>query len=78
MGKGAQTRRADRESARKEKKTDIHNGESRKDARENKHQTKQEDRQDWQDNGDGIGQSVSDLGLAIGDAIVDDPTIDLL
>jgi hypothetical protein len=28
MGKGAQTRRADRETAREEKKTDIQDGES--------------------------------------------------
>jgi hypothetical protein len=67
MGKGAQTRRADRQSARQEKKTDIKSGESRKEARENKHETKQGDRTDWQDNGDGIGQSIGDLGIAIGD-----------
>ena len=78
MGKGAQTRRDDRKSAREEKKTDIQDGESRKEARENKHQTKDEDRKDWISNGDGIGQSITDVGLAIGDAIVDDPTIDLL
>ena len=82
MGKGAQTRRADRQSARQEKKTDIQNGESRKEARENKHETKHEDRTDWQANGDGIGQSIADLGSEIGndvaDAIIDDPAIDLL
>ena len=78
MGKGAQTRRADRESARQEKKTDIKDGESRKEARENKHETKQEDRKDWVDNGDAIGQSISDLGRTIGEGIVDDPMIDAL
>ena len=78
MGKGAQTRRADRESARQEKKTNIDNGMDRKEARETKHETKQDDRKVWEDNGDGIGQSITELGAAIGDAIVDDPAIELL
>jgi hypothetical protein len=75
MGKGAQTRRADRQSAREEKKTNIESGMDRKEARETKHETKQEDRKSWEDNGDAIGQSIAALGTAIGDAIVDDPDI---
>jgi len=78
MGKGAQTRRADRKSAREEKRTDIKDGDSRKEAREDKHQTKKDDREYWVDNGDGIGQSISDLGRAIGEGIVDDPELGLL
>lgn len=75
MGKGAQTRRADRQSARQEKKTNIDNGMSRKEARETKHETKEQDRRNWDMNDDGIGQSISDVGIAIGDAVIDDPDI---
>ncbi len=78
MGKGAQTRRADRKTAREEKKTDIQDGDSRKEAREDKHQTKAQDRTGWEDNGDAIGQSISAAALDVGDAIIDDPEIGLL
>ena len=78
MGKGSQTRRSDRETAREEKKTDIQDGESRKEAREDKHQTKAQDRTDWADNGDAIGESISSAASDVGNAIIDDPEIGLL
>ena len=78
MGKGAKTRRSDRETAREEKKTDIQDGESRKEARENKHQTKNQDRSVWESDNDSIGQYISAAASDVGDAIINDPEIGLL
>ena len=78
MGKGAQTRRADRETAREEKKTDIQDGESRKEAREDKHQTKAQDRTDWNGDDDSIGQSISAAASDVGNEIIDNPELGLL
>lgn len=78
MGKGEQTRRADRETAREEKKTDIQDGESRKEAREDKHETKAQDRTDWDGDDDSIGQSISAAASDVGNAIIDNPELGLL
>ena len=78
MGKGAQTRRADRKTAREEKKTDIQDGESRKEAREDKHETKAQDRTDWDGDDDSIGQSISAAASDVGNEIIDNPEIGLL
>ena len=78
MGKGAQTRRADRETAREEKKTDIQDGESRKEAREDKHQTKTQDKAVWESDDDSVGQSISAAASDVGNAIIEDPEIGLL
>ena len=78
MGKGAQTRRADRKTAREEKKTDIQDGESRKEAREDKHQTKAQDRTDWDGDDDSIGQSISAAASDVGNEIIDNPELGLL
>ena len=78
MGKGAQTRRSDRETAREEKKTDIQDGESRKEAREDKHQTKAQDKAVWESDDDSVGQSITAAASDVGDAIINDPEIGLL
>jgi len=58
-------RRADRKEARKQKKEDIKSGESRKEAREDKHTMKKEDRQTWKDEGHGIAE---DMGTFVEDS----------
>jgi hypothetical protein len=69
MGKAAKTRRTDRKEARQTKKTDIKNGESRKEARDAKHALKSSDRAQWKADGESIDQSIKDNPVS--DAIAD-------
>ena len=51
-------RRTDRKQARADKAQDIADGESRKQARDDKHAEKSADRQKWEDGKYSIGQSM--------------------
>ena len=44
----------------------------------NCHETKAQDRTDWDGDDDSIGQSISDAASDVGNAIIDNPEIGLL
>jgi len=58
-------RRADRKEAREQKKEDIKSGETRKEAREDKHSMKKTDRQVWKEEGHSISK---DMGTFVEDS----------
>ena len=80
MAMDGKERRADRKAARQQKKQDIKDGESHKEAREDKHSMKKADREKWREEGHGIGgdieegvkntgdvvESLTEIGVAVG------------
>lgn len=60
-------RREDRRAARHQKHEDIKDGESRKEAREDKHAMKKADREKWDGEGHGISDDVSTWASDVAD-----------